>query len=43
MYNGLIYTFEGIPAQDSTGLYAGMLGRSSDGKKWTWGAARVEK
>lgn len=40
-YNGLIYTFEGIPPT-STSKFHGMIGRSADGKKWTWGAAKVE-
>ena len=40
VYNGLVYTFEGTPAGSSA--FAGVIGRSSDGKKWTWGAAKVE-
>ena len=40
-YNGLIYTFEGIPPT-STSKFYGMIGRSADGKKYLWGAAKVE-
>ena len=40
-YNGLVYTFEGIPPT-STSKFYGMIGRTADGKNWTWGAAKVE-
>ncbi len=40
VYNGLVYTFEGVPTPDNS--FAGVIGRSSDGKKWIWGAAKVE-
>ena len=40
VYNGLVYTFEGVPTSGSS--FAGVIGRSSDGKKWVWGAAKVE-
>ena len=39
-YGGLIYTFEGIPL--SNNRFYGMIGRSADGKKYLWGAAKVE-
>jgi hypothetical protein len=40
VYNGLVYTFEGVPTSSSS--FAGVIGRSADGKKYLWGAAKVE-
>lgn len=45
-YGGLTYAFEGVPTMNnwtSPGhAFHGMVGYTSDGKNWTWGAAKVE-
>lgn len=45
-YGGLTYTFEGVPTMSSWltpgHAFHGMVGYTSDGKNWTWGAAKVE-
>ena len=46
IYGGLTYVFEGVPTMKTWNTAAptfhGMVGRTADGKNWTWGAAKVE-